>query len=667
MNLKHIILGLLLIVIGCVPETTQILTDVKVDINDPIVKDILRYEILQQRDSLAVYASHEDPTYRYLVAKAFSSFRTDTALPILDSLMKDPVHDVKAMASYALGQIGSVNSQKVLVEAFISRDTLSVDNLSNSKILESMGKLGDAKMLEALSTISTYRETDTLLLLGQVRGLYRFALRGMNNPKGTETIIKYLNDSAYPNEVRLMCAHYLARSKNLNIDQYKFQILQALSKEQDPLIKMALAQCLTKIQDPEVQTSLMDQLELEQDYRVKVNLLKAIGNQEYIIGAERMMKLLDHKDLTIAQLAADFFISNGNKDDAYFYKDMAKQNRHYSIKAKLYESVLASVPYHYSKTINANRWELLNEIKKASDPFEKAAYIRVLGRDPLSYGDVHKLLEGEENKAVTTAIYESLADISSSPNFEKSFKGGTSYAKAKIWEYFQKGLSSGDVGAIAAIGNSLAGENSRILSEIDSAQVLDDAKSSLTLPRDIEGYNAMEKALAKIKGVKDPVLTVPDCTKIPDYELLKQFKDSSLVVVKTNKGVFTIELYPDQSPSSIINFLELVESKYYNDKKIHRVVPNFVVQVGCNRGDGYGSLDYTIRSEVGPYYYNDEGYVGLASAGPHTESSQWFITHSPTPHLDGNYTIIGKVINGMDIVHTLQIGDSISDIIIKNI
>jgi len=88
------------------------------------------------------------------------------------------------------------------------------------------------------------------------------------------------------------------------------------------------------------------------------------------------------------------------------------------------------------------------------------------------------------------------------------------------------------------------------------------------------------------------------------------------------------------------------------------------VQAGCPRGDGYGSLDYTIRSEVPQAYYDREGYIGMASAGPDTEGTQWFINHSPAMHLDGNYTIFGKVTSGMEYVHEIQEGDAIVDIMI---
>jgi cyclophilin family peptidyl-prolyl cis-trans isomerase len=112
----------------------------------------------------------------------------------------------------------------------------------------------------------------------------------------------------------------------------------------------------------------------------------------------------------------------------------------------------------------------------------------------------------------------------------------------------------------------------------------------------------------------------------------------------------------------VVNFIKLINDGFYNGKTTHRVVPNFVVQGGCPRGDGYGALDYTIRSEIGLCWYDQAGYLGMASAGRDTEGTQWFITHSPTPHLDGRYTIFGKVAEGMDVVNTLEVGDRIEKI-----
>jgi cyclophilin family peptidyl-prolyl cis-trans isomerase len=83
-----------------------------------------------------------------------------------------------------------------------------------------------------------------------------------------------------------------------------------------------------------------------------------------------------------------------------------------------------------------------------------------------------------------------------------------------------------------------------------------------------------------------------------------------------------------------------------------------VVQTGCSRGDGYGSEDYSLRSEFSLTRYR-EGAVGMASAGKDTEGTQWFISHSPTPHLDGRYTIFAQVVEGMDVVRNIAVGDKI--------
>ena len=104
---------------------------------------------------------------------------------------------------------------------------------------------------------------------------------------------------------------------------------------------------------------------------------------------------------------------------------------------------------------------------------------------------------------------------------------------------------------------------------------------------------------------------------------------------------------------------------YFDNKPIHRVVPNFVIQTGCHRGDGWGSEDYSIRSEFSLRRYKT-GSVGMASAGKDTEGTQWFITYSPTPHLDGRYSIFAEVVEGLGVLEYLQVGDNINDVIIED-
>ena len=143
-----------------------------------------------------------------------------------------------------------------------------------------------------------------------------------------------------------------------------------------------------------------------------------------------------------------------------------------------------------------------------------------------------------------------------------------------------------------------------------------------------------------------------------NWETIGPIRQNTRVLIETTKGDFVAELYVNQAPQTVASFLELLGSGYFEGKSFHRVVPNFVVQGGCSRGDGWGALEYAIRTEVSTLRF-DTGALGMASAGKDTEGAQWFITHSPTPQLDGRYTVFGQVVSGMEVVHLLEKGDLI--------
>jgi cyclophilin family peptidyl-prolyl cis-trans isomerase len=135
-------------------------------------------------------------------------------------------------------------------------------------------------------------------------------------------------------------------------------------------------------------------------------------------------------------------------------------------------------------------------------------------------------------------------------------------------------------------------------------------------------------------------------------------------LVTTDKGSFTIRLLPEDAPLTVGNFIQLAKRGYFNGIAVHRVVPNFVIQDGDPRGDGNGGPGYQIRCEINEVPYA-RGAVGMALSGKDTGGSQWFVTHSPQPHLDGGYTIFGNVIAGMDTVDNTVRGDVIRSIVIK--
>jgi len=134
--------------------------------------------------------------------------------------------------------------------------------------------------------------------------------------------------------------------------------------------------------------------------------------------------------------------------------------------------------------------------------------------------------------------------------------------------------------------------------------------------------------------------------------------------VVTSKGAFTIEFLPEESPLTVDNFVQLARKGYFRGQTIPRVVPNFVVQAGDPRGDQNGGPGYQIRCEVNEVSY-ERGTVGMALSGKDTGGSQWFVTHSPQPHLDGGYTVFGRVIRGMEVVDNIARGDVINRVIIS--
>jgi peptidyl-prolyl cis-trans isomerase B (cyclophilin B) len=128
-------------------------------------------------------------------------------------------------------------------------------------------------------------------------------------------------------------------------------------------------------------------------------------------------------------------------------------------------------------------------------------------------------------------------------------------------------------------------------------------------------------------------------------------------VIKTSHGNIEIELFGDDATQTAATFIKLAQSGFYDGLTFHRVVPNFVVQGGCPRGDGWGDPGYFIRAEVNTHRY-ERGYIGIADSGKDTGGSQFFITHSQQPHLNGHYTVFGRVIKGMEVVDKIDLGDT---------
>lgn len=175
---------------------------------------------------------------------------------------------------------------------------------------------------------------------------------------------------------------------------------------------------------------------------------------------------------------------------------------------------------------------------------------------------------------------------------------------------------------------------------------------------DLRVAHAARIGLARLAGNGDPVLPPAHAAESPAV-LETQPIDLGRVRVRlvTRHGTAILELEGDRFPRTVGNFLTLVDRGFYADGVFHRVVPAFVVQGGCPRGDGWGDAGRYVPCEYGDLRYADAGVVGMAHAGRDTGGSQFFITHVPVARLDGRYTAFGRVVEGLDVVNRIVRGD----------
>jgi peptidyl-prolyl cis-trans isomerase B (cyclophilin B) len=143
-------------------------------------------------------------------------------------------------------------------------------------------------------------------------------------------------------------------------------------------------------------------------------------------------------------------------------------------------------------------------------------------------------------------------------------------------------------------------------------------------------------------------------------------KKNYQAVIKTNRGDIELELYPEHAPKTVNNFVFLADQGFYDEVNFHRVISNFMIQGGDPTGTGSGGPGYRFEDETaGNPLKHETGVISMANAGPNTNGSQFFITHSPQSHLNGNHTVFGKVTEGQNVVDAIRQGDAISTVEIR--
>jgi len=351
----------------------------------------------------------------------------------------------------------------------------------------------------------------------------------------------------------------------------------------------------------------------------------------------------------VALTAAEFFLSHASGEPGVLFLEKANKLDNWRVRATLLAAAL--------KLGGAERGAIRTAIQQryatAADPYEKAYLLKALGEDPAAYEFVQQATFAARQPFVVGSYgMEALVAMRRLPDFPEA-------QQAAFALTIRRAIASGDVTIMSTAAEALRDPKLNLHRLLPDPSFIVTARDKLTLPRELEAWQALQQTLDYLQKKPATPTPVAKAASHPiNWAVVSSIPPLQRVLLTTSKGNITMQLHVNEAPGSVASFVELVRQGFYNGKTFHRVVPNFVAQGGCPRGDGSGSTDYNLRSEFGDLRYG-EGAVGLASTGKDTESCQWFITHAPTPHLDGRYTIFAQVLQGMDVVHRLDIGDKI--------
>ena len=642
---------------------------IAVDFTDKTIQTIYNLQEKQAVDSLLLFLNVENPTYRYVTATAFAALKDKKAVDSLAVLLKDAFVEVRIAAAHALGQIGETRGEALLMRAYENIDTIGTFAKFNATILEAVGKCGSMNGLNNLCRIKTFKMSDTALLEGQAYGIFRFGLRDSVNTESIKKMVAFVENVAYPEKVRVIAANYLARIKPRLDSSITNPIGRVALIEKNNDIRMALAKALGKAYNPIFVLPTMESLyRQETDYRVKVNLINALSDFDYKRIQPLVLTALKERNVHVANTAAQFLNKYGSAADAPYYKVMTNSNDLAPATRRIMLGTALKWLQLYPKTRDSMNLAMQNTYKNTQNPYEKAQILRGLAEYGWNYKIIAEEAFNPSNPVIVrTTAAECIAKIATSPSFFTTFKNYSVAIKKELKTMLFRLVRTSDAGMAAVAADALrnpAAQYNRLMM-LDSVSTLYQVMQNLRMPQEIETYESIRQTINFIKDSTAIAEKKSNNQRIIDWNIVNSISDLTNVTVKTAKGDIRMKLMVRNAPISVANFVSLTRSGFFNGKIFHRVVPNFVVQTGCPRGDGYGALDYTISSELPPIHYNTEGYVGMASAGNHTECSQWFITHSPTPHLDPNYTVFAKVVEGMDVVNKLEVGDAIESMTVN--
>jgi cyclophilin family peptidyl-prolyl cis-trans isomerase/HEAT repeat protein len=678
---------------------------------------------LGENDGLIKKLSSNDSITATVSAWALSNISDTETIRFIGKELIKSIDDIKedkisllriAWLAFALGQMNSSEGNGYLTDALnliMGKKNNSVPILT-SEIINNLSRTGNENECKRIIELQS---GDNRINSAIAMAIARFGMRKIKNDAGFRKLAELFEQSA-DSTVRRNVAFAFNRIGDKDaLLAYNTELVTSATSP-DPIVRMWSLSAIGKQQDTSSIEFLLDALAKESDWRVKVNIINALGNYKIDMNSplleQTVNALVDlavkdpsvHISLVSWQALGKIFEGADTRNP--FARKIQQEILFVTSPGKAFDwQIKAEAIRTYAKIFKDEAKADMFAIFNATDNYDiKSAVVGAFGSfdDPLVYKELR------ENVSNDVMKYNELY-----PNKDGSMIGSNDLAK--MYRAFVSALTELDDkmdkenrNIIRLILSEFASSKDAPLTDIcltnlqdsiyleyrsETCQIMTFDWQSLALPKDkdvmlmyIEAWGNMKydgakdiltanlknsdydiakassDALKKITDEdKSDVITAPKYRTDFDWDYIEKLKQKKVATIKTNKGNIKLELKYSAAPFTVQNFVKLSEKGYYNNTIFHRVVPNFVIQGGDPTGTGYGGPGYSIRSEFSPLPF-DEYTVGMASSGKDTEGSQFFITHSPQPHLDGKYTMFGKVVDGFDVVDKIQIGDSIETI-----
>ncbi|GAA3987934.1 peptidylprolyl isomerase [Hymenobacter antarcticus] len=634
-----------------------------------------------ERNTAAIlpFLTNANAIYRREAALALASVQAPAAVPGLLPLLRDPEPSVRRAAAYALGQTGDSTA----VDSLRVRVLKENDDQVRRYVHEALGRTVTRHSLPELWRVETL--TDTARAAALAWGLSRAALRGFTSPESIRRTVLVLNSPKLPTRGRLAAVTGLSRTRGLDADLARLAettLLRVAVKDRSYAVRAAAAATLGKLAALAPATPASPPLTAtattapapatrkvttgpaavlarlatkDPDYRVRLSAIRALpfGLETYAASRKAVFYALSHDRAPVALTAAEWLLAHARGESGASLAALADGNKQASVRVRA--ALLRAAVRHASP---AARPSLVETIEKryptAPTVYEKGFLLEALSEDPTAFDFVRtEAFAAGQSPVVAGYALAALLTMRREADFPVA-------RQADFAAAMRQALAGGDVAQLGIAAEALA--DAKLYPETQAADVaaLRQAQAKLQLPREIEAWQGIQQALDKLEKAPKPTPTpLARAQQHPiDWAVVQGVPLGQQVRLRTSKGIILLELKPNEAPGAVASFVTLINQRFYDKLYFHRVVPNFVAQGGDPRGDGNGSVPYNLRSEFGDLRY-EEGSVGLASAGKDTESCQFFITHTATPHLDGRYPIFAQVVGGMDVVHKLEIGDQI--------